>query len=237
MYIFTRERAKYNKNAFSSDMSFISFFLENANLINNFGVLFNVFFAVFNLMMGIVYDSLWYITVGLYYLMVFIIRFQLIKKEMRAANITDCKQKVRFEYRVYRNTALLLILLCAFSAAVVVKNFSLQKNHAGGVFQILTACAYTLYRIVVCVINLYDLRRQKHPIPKAAGAVNFSVAAVSLIALQNSVLSYFEDTVTLAKYLNTALSIFVFLSVITLSVLMIKKSYYKLKKTSDSVFL
>lgn len=218
-------------------MSFISFFLENASAINNFGVLFNVFFAIFNLIMGIVYDSLWYITVGLYYLMVFIIRFQLIKKEIRANQISDDKQKSRFEYRVYRNTALLLILLCVFSAAVVVKNFSLQKNHAGGVFQVLTACAYTLYRIVVCVINLYNLRHQKHPIPKAAGAVNFSVAAVSLIALQNSVLSYFEDTVTLAKYLNTALSIFVFLSVITLSVLMIKKSYYKLRKPSDSVFL
>lgn len=219
-------------------MSFLTSFLtKNADLINGIGVLFNIFYAIFNLMMGIVYDSLWYITVGLYYLMIFIIRFQLIKKETRANQLSDVKQKSKFEYRVYRNTALLLILLCFFSAAIVVKNFSIQKNHAGGVFQILTACAYTQYRIVVCVINLYNLKRQKHPIPKAAGAVNFSIAAVSLIALQNSVLSYFKDTVAIAKYLNTALSILVFLSVITLSVLMIKKSFYKLKKMSNSVFL
>lgn len=219
-------------------MSFLtSFFIKNANLINNLGVLFNIFYAIFNLILGIIYDSLWYVTVGLYYLFVFAIRFQLIKKETRANRFSDDKQKSRFEYRVYRNTALLLILLCFFSAAIVVKNFSIQKNHAGGVFPILTACAYTLYRIIVCVINLYNLKNQKHPIPKATGAVNFSVAAVSLIALQNSVLSYFEDTVTIAKYLNTSLSIFVFFSVITISVLMTKKSYIKLKKLSNSVFL
>lgn len=219
-------------------MSFlISFFLKNADLINNIGVLFNIFYAIFNLILGIVYDSLWYITVGIYYLMIFIIRFQLIKKELKASSMRDNTQKIRFEYKVYRRTALFLILLCVFSAMIVLKNISLQKSHEGGVFPILTACAYTLYRIVVCVINLLSLKRQKHPIPIAACTVNFSVAAVSLIALQNSILSYFEDTVKLAKYLNGALSTLIFITVITISVMMIKSSHRKLKSLSNSVFL
>ncbi len=148
------------------------------------GLVLNLVNAVFKLIYGVKYQSFWFGTVGLYYLLYGSIRFFLMQSLRSRKKISSKDEIRRHENRTAIICGVMMLLLNVTVAGIgylmIVKNETYHYSKAVAIF----TAAYTFYYCITAVISAVSFRKHDNAVLTTSKKLNISGAALSLFTLQ-----------------------------------------------------
>ena len=164
---------------------------------------FNIAFATYYLVMGLVTNSWWLLTLGSYYLVLSLVRFMVLRS----------KSKERF---IAKFTGWMLILLSIPLVGTVILSVVRDRGHERHMIVMIAMAAYAFTKITLATIKLIKARRSSSATLITLRNISFADAFVSIFALQRSMLVSFEgmtetEIVIMNATLGSAVCVIVFL--------------------------
>lgn len=188
------------------------------------GMTVNFLYALFRIVVGIRYTSMWFISMAVYYLVLAVLRLSLILNYRHKSKTV--------ELRCYRWTAWLLFLLNLPMGGMILMMVLTNSGYSYPGYVIYLSSMYTFYTMVTSVINLVKFRRLRSPILSAAKVLNFIAALMSILGLQTAMIAQFStEGENYRRMMNAITGGAVWLSVILTAVYML----YLSSKQRDEV--
>lgn len=164
---------------------------------------FNIAFAIYHLVMGVVTSSWWLLTLGSYYLVLSIVRFVVIRSKSRERFITKV-------------TGWMLILLSIPFAGTVILSVVQDRGHELHMIVMIAMATYAFTKITLATIKLIKARQSTSATLITLRNISFADAFVSIFALQRSMLVSFEgmteaEIVIMNTTFGSAVCVIVFL--------------------------
>ncbi len=153
----------------------------------------NTLYALLNALYSALYVSAWFATLAVYYFLLAVIRFLLV----RYAHIHGIGSDMGAEWRRCRLCGALLAPLGIVMAGEIVL---LMHDDGGFTYAgtlIYAMAAYAFYMITMAIVNVVRYRRYRSPVMSSARVMSLASAAVSMLALEVAMLSQFgsgDDT-------------------------------------------
>ncbi len=188
------------------------------------GLFINFLYIILKLFSGIYYRSVWFISLGIYYILLAIMRFILLHKNSDLTMKTELKR--------YRMCGIMLLIMNQSLAGIVIFMVYQNKGFDYPGILIYAMAAYSFYMIIVAVINLVRFRKHGSPLLSAAKVINLVAAMVSILSLETAMLTQFgsDDDPLFRKAMTGATGGAVCTIVIGIAIFMIVKSTKRLKK-------
>lgn len=189
----------------------------------------NLLFAAMKLFFGAYYGSVWYGTLAVYYILLAVMRFLL----LRHVNRNTIGKELVLELRQYRLCGVILMLMnIVLSGVVVLVILDNEGFHYAG-YLIYVVAMYAFYNVITAVRDIVRYRRYQSPVLSAAKAIKLAAALVSMLSLETAMLAQFdtgERSPLFKKVMNATTGGGVCLFVLAMAVFMIVKSTKQLKK-------
>lgn len=182
---------------------------------SSLSLLINIAFSAYHITFGVVTHSWWLFTVGVYYLILSIMRFVVL--------IT--RKNIQF---ITKFTGIMLMVLSIPLAGTVILAVVTDRGTVFHMIVMIAMATYTFTKVTLAVINL--IRAKKHASQKVFMLRNISLAtaAVSLFSLQRSMLVSFEGmTAFEIQIMNAATGSAVCVAVFVLGINLLQKRYEK----------
>lgn len=197
-------------------------FRVKISLYGSLGV--NLAYAAFKLVAAILYASFWFGAVAIYYIVLAVMRF-LMLRHMRAGS-----RDLRGEYKLYGLCGGLL-----FAMDLALTSVFYQMIHSGRGYTypgtlIYAAAAYAFYCLTMAIVSLVRFRRLHSPALSAAKFISLSAALVSMFTLQTAMFASFGGDAQFQCIMNLATGCGVCAIVFGLSVYMVVRAGRNLKK-------
>ena len=166
-------------------------------------LVFNIAFAIYHLVMGLVTSSWWLLTLGSYYLVLSVVRFV----------VLHLKSKDHF---IIKFTGWMLMLLSIPLVGTVILSVLRDRGHKLHMIVMIAMAAYAFTKITLAIIKFIKARRSKSAILLTLRNISLADAFVSIFALQRSMLVSFEgmseaEIVIMNATLGSAVCVIVFL--------------------------
>lgn len=149
----------------------------------------NLLFVAMKLFFGVRYQSVWFGTLAVYYMMLAGMRFLLLQHVRRNA----IGKELISELRQYRLCGIILMLmniaLLGVVVLVVLDNESF--NYAG--YLIYVVAMYAFYNVISAVRDMVKYRKYNSPVMSASKSVKLATALVSMLSLETAMLMQFND--------------------------------------------
>lgn len=192
----------------------------------------NIGFAVFNAVLGVITLSYWYAIFACYYIFLSVLRGVILVGSYQAKKRAAGDETVYSVYKLklYRMCGIfLLILELALAAAVSLMILSTRPTEYSEIMAI-TSAAYTFYKIIFAIVNVFKVRRMQDPMLQCFRNINLTDAAVSLLTLQVTLVAVFSDERTeTMNILNAVTGFIVCALTVVMGILMIVRSTIRLK--------
>ena len=164
---------------------------------------FNIAFASYHLIWGLITSSWWLLTLGSYYLVLSVVRFVVLRS----------KSGERF---IAKFTGWMLILLSIPLVGTVILSVVRDRGHERHMIVMIALAAYAFTKITLATIKLIKARRSTSATLITLRNISFADAFVSIFALQRSMLVSFEgmteaEIVIMNTTLGSAVCVIVFL--------------------------
>ena len=166
-------------------------------------LIFNIIYCVYHIVFGAITASWWFLTIGIYYAVLSIIRFVVLRHK------GNNRLLVRF-------TGAMLIVLSVSLVGTVILAFVKDRGTVFPLIAMLAIATYTFTKITLATIKWIKARRSTSVKRLTLRNISFANAFVSIYSLQRSMLVSFEGmTKTEVRIMNlvtgSAVCIIVFL--------------------------
>lgn len=142
-------------------------------------LLFNMVYSAYHIIFGITTHSWWFFTIGIYYAILSIVRFVVLRH----------KGKKHF---VIRFTGIMLMVLSLSLAGTVILAFVKDRGTEFPLIVMLAIAVYTFTKITLATIKWIKARKSKSVKLITLRNISFADAFVSIFSLQRSMLVSFE---------------------------------------------
>ena len=142
-------------------------------------LVFNISFATYHLVLGLVTSSWWLLTLGSYYLLLSIVRFAVLRSRSKERSITIF-------------TGWMLIALFLPLAGTVVLSVVQDRGREHHMIVMIALAAYAFTKITLATVKFIKARRSSSAVLIALKNISLADALVSIFALQRSMLVSFE---------------------------------------------
>lgn len=189
----------------------------------------NMMYSVFKLSSGIYYTSFWWGAVAVYYILLSIIRFLLLRY-MRSEGQNTAQDWKRYRWSGY---ALLLIHL-SLSGIVA----QMVHSNTAAVYPeviIITSATYTFYTVTMSVLDIVKYRKYNNPAYSAAKAIRLASALVSLLTMETTMLASFGEDEGFRQLMTGLTGAGVCVIVLAMSLYMIIRSTREIRKVNKGV--
>lgn len=149
----------------------------------------NLLYAVMKLFLGVYYRSVWLETFGVYYTLLALMRFLLLRHGRRNA----FGKELVLELRQYRMCGVILLLMNLALSGVVILVVKQNRGFTYAGYLIYVMVLYTFYRSIAAAVHVVKYRKYNSPVMSAAKAVNMAAALVSMLSLETAMLTQFDD--------------------------------------------
>lgn len=139
----------------------------------------NMAFALYHLIFGIFAKSLWMLTLGMYYLILSIIRFFVLRTK-------------KSPYIATRFTGIMLIILAIPLLGSTVLSVIRDRGYNLHMIIMIAMAAYAFTKVTIATVNLIKSRHGTDAKYMMLRNISFADALVSIFALQRSMLVSFE---------------------------------------------
>ncbi len=191
--------------------------------------LINLIYGIFKLTTGIYYKSAWFITFAAYYLLLCIMKINLISNFRKDA----LEHNLQKEYQKLKHTGIILLLLDIVLSGMIILIIHKNETFTYPGTLIYVVALYDFYLIITAIINVIKYHNHKSPILTASKCINLTVAMISIISLEVAMIYQFGDNDITFK--NTMIGITGFAVAIinsSMAIYMILKS----KKRKQRIF-
>ena len=163
---------------------------------------FNIAFATYHIVMGLLTSSWWLLTLGSYYLVLSVVRFVVLRSKFK-------------ECFVAKFTGWMLILLTIPLGGTVILSIVRDRGYELHMIVMIAMAAYAFTRITLATIKLIKARRSTSATLITLRNIPFADAFVSIFALQRSMLVSFDgmteaEIVIMNATLGSAVCIIIF---------------------------
>lgn len=181
------------------------------------GMAANFGYALFRIVVGIRYMSVWFVSMAIYYFALGGLRAYLVfGYSHRGA------YGLSYEYRCYRRTAWMLFLLHIPMGGMIALMVRTNSGFSYPGYVIYLSALYTFYTATVSVINLVRFSKLGSPILSAAKILNFVSAMMSILGLQTAMIARFSSGgEEYRRFMNTVTGSFVYGVAVVLAVYML----------------
>lgn len=185
------------------------------------GCAFNWAFAIFRIFTGLVFASAWDGAIGIYYVVLGMMRFVLLQNKREADKIRHPQQKLLYEYYGYRQCGWMMFALNICASGIVVQIIRHNEGYSYprsilGIYGL-----YTLVMLNLAFFNLIQYRKCHSPNFSAAKVVSFSMAFMALLSLQTAMIAQFGTEYEHAVGLKVSLSTIICLTLFGMAIFMI----------------
>ena len=144
-------------------------------------------FTVFNVVLGIVYKSIWNISISFYYVLLAIVR-GLVVHSQRKVSVADNQKKQEQYKRIFFKTHILMIFMDMCLIAPIAYMVIGERSYEYGLIPAIAMAAYTTYRITMGIINLGKSRKQENILIRELRTVNLQDSLVAVLTLQKALI-------------------------------------------------
>ena len=192
---------------------YVRMYTKNAtvrlNLSMLIGIVFNVFYIIFNLVSGIIYSDAWPIAVAAYYMLILSLRYLIISNN-DAADGSDTLRAAE------HNAGVIMLIIGVPITGMIIYNVLTDADtvYSGAVPIVLSV--YSVVSIARAISAIIRLKGSEEPKMRIAYAVRISAAAMSVFNFQSSALSLMKissNLKVLIKFSGGAVASMTFFSV------------------------
>ncbi len=190
-------------------------------------LIWNIIFAIFQLVLGFYYRSFWFISMFVYYVILGVMRFFLLNYT-RNYQANEVKQ---LENKKYLLCGWLLLVMNVALAVIVTFVILLNQIFQHHMIITIALASFTFLTFTFSIINLVHYRKYRSPVYSAAKSISLIAACVSMLTLETTMLATFGATESLLfkKIILAATGAVVIGFAIVMSLIMIIKGYKQLK--------
>lgn len=145
----------------------------------------NIFYVLYNGGVGLRSGSAWFITMGIYYLLLSVMRFCLIYQAFRN------KGEAGNAHRMTKAAGVFLLFLTATLGGSLYLTIQQEIAKSYHTIVMITIATYTFYKLILAVVNAAKARRRKSVLLIALRNIGCADALVSLLSLQTSMMASF----------------------------------------------
>ena len=149
------------------------------------GFLINLVYAGIKMFSGILYHSVWFVTLAVYYTFLAVMRASLLHYVRKDGKNKD------FEWRRYRLCGIILLFMNAALAGIVILAVHQNSGFEYPGMLIYVMAMYTFYATAMAVRNVVKFRRYGSPVMSAAKVTSLTAALVSMLSLETAMLTQF----------------------------------------------
>ncbi|MBQ9122547.1 MAG: hypothetical protein IJY10_03535 [Lachnospiraceae bacterium] len=194
----------------------------------------NTAYALMQLGLGFYHHTIWYFSLSIYYILLAVMRFFLLKHTRKHV----AGQDRMLELLIYRFCGILLILLHTALSAIV---FYITWQNRGFVHHPITTIAmatYTFFSLTKAIVSLIKYHKYQSPVFSAAKVISLACAMVSMLTLETAMLSAFgqPDQENFRRIMTGASGAGVIVIILIIAIRMIitsTKEYRHLKKNGS----
>jgi len=199
-----------------------------------FGCGFSIVYAIFKFTAGVYYRSVWIGAVAVYYIIVSLMRFGLIKQYRNNLKQENGREQRMLGLKSYRFCGILMFVLNIAVSGLVVQLIWKGETYQYPGFLIYAFAAYSFYCIGMAVRNMAKHRKLETPVLAAAKMLSFACALMSILATQTAMLTQFGDENTaFARFMNAATGSVVCFLIFGLAVWMVLRANKEMKKMEN----
>ena len=195
------------------------------------GCAINIGYAIFKFTAGVYYKSVWLGAMAVYYIILSLIRFGLLKRERYSSKFEDDYEQRMYGLKSYRFCGCLMFLLNIAVSGLVIQLIWKNESYEYPGFLIYASAAYAFYCFITAVINAVKFRRMEKPVLSAAKMLSLACALMSILALQTAMLTQFgEGQKLFERVMNSITGSVVCFMVFAMAVWMIHKANIEIKR-------
>lgn len=167
-------------------------------------VLWNGAYGALQLGLAIYHRSAWFFSLATYYFSLAIMRFFLARHTLRHKPGAQMRQELR-HYRSCGWVFLLMNLALTGMMVLMIRDDRMVRHHE---ITTITMAAYTFTSLTMSIVNVVRYRKYNSPVFSASKAISLAAACVSMLTLESTMLSTFQNEAMTAqtKILFLALS-------------------------------
>lgn len=199
----------------------------NVSLYGSFA--WNTLYAVFQLWLGFYHRTFWFLSLGIYYICLAVMRFFLVRHTVKYAP----GEKMRTELIKYRACGWVFLVMNLALALIVFFMLYWNRTFSHHMITAIAMAAYTFTAFFVAVVNVVKYKKYRSPVFSASKAISFAAACVSMLTLTSTMLTTFSDGTMDAltqKLMLGGVGFAVSGVIVVMAVYMIAKSTKKLNK-------
>jgi len=187
------------------------------------GFILNIIYIIYKFTIGIINNSLWLGATAIYYLILIIIKYYLLKKIKRRTSYIN-------QVKVYRLVGIFILILTIFMGGMTTSVILGRKVINYPYFLIYAVALYTFYNLILAIINFIKYRKMINPILSSVKMISLVTACMSMFILQSALIFNFGSDAKFGLIMNSITGLVVFLIAIIISLYMIIKSSKIIKK-------
>lgn len=149
------------------------------------GFIINLLYAGIKMLSGFLYNSVWLVTLAVYYILLAVMRASLLHYVRK-----NGQNKVS-EWKRYRLCGIILLFMNVALAGIVILAVHQNSGFEYPGMLIYVMAMYAFYATITAVRNVVKFRRYGRPVMSAAKAINLTAALVSMLSLETAMLMQF----------------------------------------------
>lgn len=168
-------------DVWKSNYSFKTFFSSAVSSV------LGIVFAAYNGFLGIYYASLWNGTIGLYYILLAIIRFTVVISQRKSEKMQSDTRKAHRK-KTFITTHIIIIFMNLSLIGPISLMISGNRTYNLGLIPAIAMAAYTTYRIVMAAIHFRKSKTSDNMLVKELRMLNMIDTFVAVLTLQNTMI-------------------------------------------------
>ena len=145
-------------------------------------------FAIYNRILGAVNKSIWHESIGLYYLLLLIIKAIIVLTQKDAKKRTF-ERKEKINKIVFYITGVILFLVNIALTVPIILMIKNQRTVIFGLIESIAIAAFTTFKVYMAIRNYIKNRKATNIIVKEIKTISLIEAIVSILTLQNTLIT------------------------------------------------
>lgn len=142
-------------------------------------------FTIFNGVIGILYQSVWNISICIYYVLLAIVRRIVVRSQRKAVDKHQDKGIIKKTYVV---THIILIFIDIALVVPITLMVIGARNYTFGMIPAIAMATYTTYRMTMSIIHYLKSKRKENYFIRVIRTINLQDTLVSVLTLQNALI-------------------------------------------------
>ena len=149
----------------------------------------NALYGIFQLWLGFYHRTVWFCSLGAYYICLGVMRYFLVRHTSKYAP----GEKRKTELEKYRACGIVFLLMNLALALIIFFMVYWNRTFRHHMITAIAMAAYTFTAFTFAIINVVKYRRYNSPVYSASKAISLAAALVSMLTLESTMLTTFGD--------------------------------------------